>query len=477
MKPPICLTLLILLVSGCASDLTSEKQKEWSPVYRIESGKPFSVALTAYKTTMLADGKDEALIRVAVTDSTGKEIKSADTPFRVYITGDAIITGTTDGTTLNYETRGDTSAFWAGALSGGTSTFIFRAGTKPDKIRLEVKADSLWPSSHEIHTINPEFQQLTPTKSQLRVTRKQIDRMLGADISWLPQMEERGSKFSVNGEEKDAITALADNGFNYIRLRIFVNPENEKGYSPEKGFCDLEHTKKMALRAKEAGMKVLLNFHYSDYWADPQQQYKPLAWQDLEFEKLRETLKQYTKDVLKELKEQGTLPEMVQIGNEINHGMLWPDGHISNPDQLAELLKAGVEAVRETDPDIIIMMHIALGGQNEESVFWLDNMIARDVKFDIIGLSYYPRWHGTLDDLQSNLFDLVKRYKKPVNVVEYSQYVEELHDIVFSLPGDMGKGTCNWEPLRAMFGREGIANSNLFIYNNVASKHYSNSSK
>jgi arabinogalactan endo-1,4-beta-galactosidase len=136
-----------------------------------------------------------------------------------------------------------------------------------------------------------------------------------------------------------------------------------------------------------------------------------------------------------------------------------------------------VEAVRETDPDIIIMMHIALGGQNEESVFWLDNMIARDVKFDIIGLSYYPRWHGTLDDLQSNLFDLVKRYKKPVNVVEYSQYVEELHDIVFSLPGDMGKGTCNWEPLRAMFGREGIANSNLFIYNNVASKHYSNSSK
>jgi beta-galactosidase len=233
----------------------------------------------------------------------------------------------------------------------------------------------------------------------------------------------------------------------------------------------------MALRAKEAGMQILLNFHYSDYWADPQQQNKPLAWQHLEFGQLREKVRQYTKEVLLELEKQGTLPEMVQIGNEINHGMLWPDGHISNPDQLSELLKAGVEAVNEVNPDIIIMMHIALGGQNAESVFWLDNMIARGVNFDIIGLSYYPRWHGTLDDLQGNLSDLVSRYNKPVNVVEYSQYVEELHEIVFSLPDDMGKGTCNWEPLRAMFGREGVANNYLFIYKDIADRYYRKNSK
>ncbi|MEI6886212.1 MAG: glycosyl hydrolase 53 family protein, partial [Bacteroidota bacterium] len=146
------------------------------------------------------------------------------------------------------------------------------------------------------------------------------------------------------------------------------------------------------------------------------------------------------------------LPDMVQIGNEINHGILWPDGHIGNPEGLAELLKAGVAGVEAVDPKIPIMMHIALGGQNEEAVFWLDNMIARGVKFDIIGLSYYPRWHGTLDDLQANLIDLSKRYNKPLNVVEYSDFKKQVHEIVFSLPGNMGKGACIWEPLHAWSG-------------------------
>ncbi len=296
--------------------------------------------------------------------------------------------------------------------------------------------------------------------------------MLGADISFLPQMEERGMKFIVNGEEKDAVKALAENGFNYIRLRIFVNPENEKGYSPGKGFCGLEATELMAKRVKDAGMKLLLDFHYSDYWADPQQQYKPLAWQGMNYEQLKVAVKEYTKSVLMNLKEQGTLPDMVQVGNEINHGLLWPDGHISNPDQLAGLLKAGVEAVNEVEPSIPVMMHLALGGQNEEAVFWLDNMIARGVRFDIIGLSYYPRWHGTLDDLQNNLFDLAQRYGKPINIVEYSQYPEELNDIIFSLPDGLGKGTCNWEPLRDMFGRDGVANDKLFIYNKISAEHY-----
>lgn len=117
-------------------------------------------------------------------------------------------------------------------------------------------------------------------------------------------------------------------------------------------------------------------------------------------------MKQYTGDVLAELEAQGTPPDMVQIGNEINHGLLWPDGHIGNLDQLAELLKAGVEAVREVDPDIAVRMHSALGGQNEESRFWLDNMVARGVQFDVIGLSYSPRWHATLDDLKANVHDL-----------------------------------------------------------------------
>lgn len=178
----------------------------------------------------------------------------------------------------------------------------------------------------------------------------------------------------------------------------------------------------MARRIREAGMKLLLNFHYSDYWADPQQQTKPYRWAELDFDALKDSVKTYTSNVLRALQQQGTLPAMVQVGNEINHGMLWPDGHISQPDQLARLLKAGAEGVAAVDPDIPVMMHIALGGQNEEAVFWLDNMIARGVTFDIIGLSWYPRWHGTLEDLQANLLNLAQRYHKPLNVVEYSNF-------------------------------------------------------
>lgn len=458
-----------LLIIQCTQVKQEPKLKDWSSYYQVETGKPVSMALTIYKTTILADGKDRVMARVAVTDSSGKEIKTADTPFRIYVTGDAGIEG--ESVTPNTSDTG--SRYWDASLENGLCTFALVAGTKPDKIKLEVKADSLWPSSHEIHTLPADFKNLKPSKSQLIPTGKNIDRMLGADISFLPQTEAKGIKFLVHGEEKDAVKALAENGFNYIRLRIFVNPENEKGYSPSEGFCGLDSTKKMARRVKDAGMKLLLNFHYSDYWADPQQQNKPLAWQDMNFDQLKEAVRTYTRDVLNELKAQGTLPDMVQVGNEINHGMLWPDGHISHPDQLAELLKAGIEGVNDVEPSIPVMMHLALGGQNEEAVFWLDNMIARGVKFDIIGLSYYPRWHGTLDDLQKNLYDLAIRYKKPLNIVEYSQYPEELNNMIFTLPDNLGKGTCNWEPLWNMFSRkDSEATDYLFIYNKIAASHY-----
>lgn len=472
MKTWVPLLIALLLFVKCTGDNSHGMKKDWSSTYRVESGKPVSMAMTAYKTTMIADGKDHTLIRVAVIDSIGKEIRSADTPFHIFIRGDATIAGTTDGSALTFQPGNDTTRFWAGRLVDGLCNAILQAGTTPDKIKVEVRADSLWPSSHEIHTIPPDVKLMTPDRTQMKPTRKNIDRMLGADISFLPQMESRGMKFIVNGEPTDAIKALADHGFNYIRLRIFVNPENEKGYSPQAGFCGLGYTLQMARRVKDAGMKLLLNFHYSDYWADPQQQNKPKAWENLDFTLLQDSMKAYTRRVLLALKEQGTLPDMVQVGNEVNHGMLWPDGHVSNLDNLAALLKAGAEAVEEVDPNIIVMMHIALGGQNDECVFWLDNMLARDVRFDILGLSYYPRWHGTLDDLQDNLHKLVNRYGIPVNVVEYSQYKKEVHDIVFSVPGDKGKGTCIWEPLWQMFGRDGVANEQLFVYREIAAKYY-----
>ncbi|MCB0435078.1 MAG: glycosyl hydrolase 53 family protein, partial [Mangrovimonas sp.] len=124
-----------------------------------------------------------------------------------------------------------------------------------------------------------------------------------------------------------------------------------------------------------------------------------------------------------------------------------------------------------------IMLHIALGGQNDEAVFWLDNMLARDVQFDIIGLSYYPRWHGTLNDLNANLNDLIRRYNKPVNVVEYSDFKKEVHDIVFNLPDDMGKGAAIWEPLSwrtNMFDNAGNVNEDVISIYDALNKTYLN---
>jgi len=296
-------------------------------------------------------------------------------------------------------------------------------------------------------------------------------RILGADISFLPELESKGIKFSDKGVEKDPILILKDHGINYIRLRIFNDPSTDSGYSPKVGFCDLEHTLQMAKRVKAAGLKLLLDFHYSDYWADPGKQYKPAAWRNLSFLDLKQALYDYTKKVMQELKDQGTLPDMVQVGNEINHGIVWPDGSIANPDGLAQLINAGTAAVKFVQPATAMMLHVALGGQNHESVFFIDNMVKRGVHFDVIGESYYPKWHGTLDDLRDNLADLAHRYNKDVVVVEYSQLKEEVNKIAFEVPGGRGKGTFIWEPLstwESVFERDGKSKDIILKFDNIS---------
>ena len=154
--------------------------------------------------------------------------------------------------------------------------------------------------------------------------------ILGADISWVQQQEEEGTRFSHRGVQRDIFTILKDHGFNWIRLRIFNNSKAEKGYS-RKGYCDLEHTLQMAKRIKTAGMGFLLDFHYSDTWADPGHQVKPSAWKDLHGNNLEKAVRDYTKDVVAALKMQGTAPDMVQIGNEIsNEAFYGPMGRCGN---------------------------------------------------------------------------------------------------------------------------------------------------
>ncbi|MGI4822118.1 MAG: glycoside hydrolase family 53 protein [Janthinobacterium lividum] len=311
-------------------------------------------------------------------------------------------------------------------------------------------------------------------------TPPRLGKVLGADISFLPQLEARGMKFSDKGVEKDAIQILKDHHFNYIRLRIFNDPAADSGYSPHQGFCDLAHTLAMAKRVKQAGLKLLLDFHYSDTWADPQKQFKPLAWKQLSGPALVLAVHDYTKQVLQALAAQGTPPDMVQVGNEINHGMIWPDAQVqlsdslARYDTLAQLVQAGSSAVREVSPRTLVMLHIALGGQLQLSNTWLDRMAAHKVDFDVIGESYYPKWHGTIPELKANLTQLAQRYPQDVVVVEYSERKREVNDAAFNLPGGKGKGTFIWEPLNtweAVFDKQGKANDLLPIYDEISQKY------
>ena len=263
---------------------------------------------------------------------------------------------------------------------------------------------------------------------------------------------------------------LRDNGFNYIRLRLFVDPRSELGYSRREGYCDLEHTLQMAHRIKQAGMMFLLDFHYSDNWADPQKQIMPQAWQTYSYMEVQEALYNHTREVLEALVKQGTAPDMVQVGNEVSNGMLWPYGSVRHSfEGLCGLLKEGVRAVREVTPEAAIMLHVALGGQHEESVRFFEAMNRYGVEYDLIGQSYYPEWHGTLEELEFNLRDLATRYHKPIIVVEYRDHFKEIDRIVRSLPEDLGRGTFIWEATSPQWGKlfdeEGAATPALDDYN------------
>lgn len=292
----------------------------------------------------------------------------------------------------------------------------------------------------------------------------------GADISWLQSQEAHGTVFSDGGVEGDALTILRDNGFNYIRLRLFVNPKSELGYSQRDGYCDLEHTLQMAKRIKEAGMYFLLDFHYSDNWADPQKQIMPQAWQTFSYDEVCTAVYEHTRDTLLALAEQGTMPDMVQVGNEVSNGMLWPYGSVRHSfEGLCGLLKEGVRAVREFAPDAELMLHVALGGQAEESERFFDAMAEYGVEYDLIGQSYYPEWHGTLQELEANANALVAKYRKPLIVVEYRDHYLDIERIVSSLPDGLGRGTFIWEATSPHWGKlfdeHGAATPALNDYN------------
>ncbi len=445
------------------------------------TGDAHELVVTPYKTTMMADGKDATVINISVVDKQGREVPDANDLVSFSVNGDLKMIGVGNGDPSSHEADKCENGIWQRHLFNGKCQVIVQSGLSNSMIKFEAKATGLITGSTDIYTVQTRPVQTVhalgknqdASATTMNGPDKPISKMIGADISFLPELEARGIKFSDKGNQKDVLEILKDHGFNYIRLRIFKDPQRDSGYSPGKGFCDLTHTMAMAKRVRAAGMKFLLDFHYSDYWADPGKQYKPKAWEGKNFQQLQDSVYQYTKDVMLALKNQGTPPDMVQVGNEINHGMLWPEGHIRSFDSLAQLVYVGIQAVREVSPETAVMIHIALGGQNDESHFFLDNMISRKVPFDVIGLSYYPKWHGTLADLKYNINNLAETYQKDMIVVEYSQHKYAVNEIAFNVPGGRGKGTCIWEPLNtweSIFDKEGNANAFLMVYDSVSNR-------
>jgi arabinogalactan endo-1,4-beta-galactosidase len=280
----------------------------------------------------------------------------------------------------------------------------------------------------------------------------------GADVGWLPQMETTGYKFyDTDGTKKDCLQLLKDRGTNTVRLRVWVNPSNDKA----SGHCSKEETVVMALRAQKMGLRVMIDFHYSDSWADPGKQFKPKAWENHSFSELLTDVYDHTFDVLNALKKVGVTPEWVQVGNEIPGGMLWPEGSTQNWPQLSQLLNKGYKAAKAIDPKIKVIVHLDEGNNNAKFRWFFDNAKANNVKYDVIGLSYYPFWikkdyTETNVDLENNLKDMASRYNKEVMVVEVGgEYdkVQNTFDLltatikaVKNVPNNKGLGVIYWEP-------------------------------
>ena len=262
---------------------------------------------------------------------------------------------------------------------------------------------------------------------------------LGADISALSQIEQEGGVYLDGDKPADPLAIFMKNGWTCFRLRIWVDPRG--------GVNGLDYTTKLAKRIKDAGATFMLDFHYSDWWADPQKQNKPKAWANLNFDDLVKQTAAYTENVVKTLKAAGATPDFVQIGNEITGGLLWPDAQVKVPlstvkvfsgevkvmsppepyddakqwDHLLRILRAASEGVRAaTTPadHVRIIVHIDCGGDWPVTKWYFDHLTSAGIDYDIIGQSYYPNWHGTLQNLKDNLRETIDRYHKDVMVVE-----------------------------------------------------------
>ena len=294
----------------------------------------------------------------------------------------------------------------------------------------------------------------------------------GVDLSSLADLERLHAVYrDADGTPGDAIAILHRHGADLVRLRLFVDPSRD--FDRTFGATqDLAAVKALSRRAHAVGMRVLLDLHYSDTWADPAHQTKPAAWRDLPFDALVDRVRTYTADVVGQLAKAGDAPEMVQVGNEVTAGLLWPDGkfdgdHPACWHRIGRLLNAGAAGVRSAAPAAKVVVHVSGGGSPGKPPWFFDHLAPEHVDFDVVGLSVYPHWGDGLPDLAKNLAALAK-LDKDVIVVETAypyrpakptpqatwpmtpagqrQFAVDLAKTVRAMPNGRGKGVIWWYP-------------------------------
>lgn len=294
------------------------------------------------------------------------------------------------------------------------------------------------------------------------------DFILGMDASCVPSLEASGVKYyDHNGEEKDVYEILSTNGVNYIRVRIWNDPFNSNGQGYGGGNCDIENAVKIGKRAAKYGMKLLVNFHYSDFWADPAKQMVPKAWKDMNIEDKAEALYAYTRESLEKLKNAGADIGMVQIGNETNGAMCGEfSTELGGWEKITRLMSAGSKAVREVCPNALVAVHFANPEKVSNYVSYSTNLDYYGVDYDVFASSYYPFWHGTLDNLAEVLSDVAEKYNKKVMVAETSYaYTARDTDFYGNTIGDGGGIVKNYP-----FTIQGQSNLVRDVVNTVVNK-------
>lgn len=295
----------------------------------------------------------------------------------------------------------------------------------------------------------------------------------GADFSHLSFFEQRGIVYREEGQSRDAMEILTNSGLTCVRLRLFTSSAAQAQANPYNAINNLDYTLPLAQRVKNAGLQFMLDFHYSDTWADPGKQTKPAAWTNLSFSDLKNQLRVYNSNCISAFKSAGAMPDYVQVGNEIIGGLLWPDGRVGGAydtpaqwSRLGQLLTNAIAGIRDVAgaemPRIII--HIDRGGDWGGTQWFFDNLLRQEVPFDLIGQSYYPFWHGSLESLSTCLTNTAQRYDQPVLVAETAfpwtnsasihglpatpegqvQFTAALARIVRGLPGRKGAGVVWW---------------------------------